>query len=84
LAPHAHIFLFTGPVLAKLLVRSGWKVTAWGSYHTAPYTLVQALRRLLSGDCKGAIWRAHQEIGAVYGRCINSGPMLYAVAQIAR
>ena len=37
--------------------------------------------RIASGDVKGAIWRAHQEIGGWYGRLIGQGPMLYAVAR---
>lgn len=80
LAPHAHIFLFSGTVLSHLLLQAGFSVLTYGSYHADPYTAGQWLRRLFSGDIKGALWRAHQEIGAFYGRWIGAGPMLYAVA----
>ncbi len=80
LAPHAHIFLFTSTVLSRLLLRCGFLVQAYGSLHAPPYTPGQYLRRLLSGDIRGTLWRAHQEIGGFYGRLINAGSMLYAVA----
>ena len=41
------------------------------------------MRRVLGGDVKGAVWRAMQEMGGVYGRLIGAGPMLYAVARPA-
>ena len=81
LAPHAHIFLFTRSSIARLLQISGFQVTHTGSLHAPLYTAGEWLRRLFSGDVKGAVWRAHQEVGALYGRLIGSGPMLYAVAQ---
>lgn len=80
LAPHAHIFLFSGSALARLLVRAGFDVLACGSLHMPAYRLSQYLSRLASGDLKGTVWRAHQEIGGLYGRMIHSGPMLYVVA----
>ena len=81
LAPHTHIFLFTADALRKLLQRAGFSVVATGSIHDQPYRPSQFLRRLGSGDVKGAIWRAHQEIGGWYGRMIGQGPILYAVAR---
>jgi SAM-dependent methyltransferase len=80
LAPHAHIFLFTGAGLSQLLTRAGFTVSTHGSLHMPAYTPVDFVKRLASGDAKGAIWRAHQEIGGMYGRAIGAGPMLYAVA----
>jgi len=81
LAPHAHIYLFTADALRRLLERAGFSVIAVGSIHAAPYTPLQFFRRIASGDVKGAIWRAHQEIGGWYGRLTGQGPMLYAVAR---
>jgi SAM-dependent methyltransferase len=80
LAPHAHIFLFTAAGLSQLLVRAGFHVSHTGSLHMPVYRPLDYLKRVASGDVKGAIWRAHQEIGGFYGRAIGSGPMLYAVA----
>lgn len=81
LAPHAHIFLFTATAFSHLLRRAGFSVVSTGSLHSDPYRPSQFLRRIGSGDFKGAIWRAHQEIGGWYGRLIGRGPMLYAVAR---
>lgn len=50
------------------------------SLHMPAYRLSQYLSRWASGDLKGRAWRAHQEIGGLYGRMINSGPMLYVVS----
>jgi SAM-dependent methyltransferase len=80
LAPHAHIFLFTGSGLAQMLTSSGLAVQAIGSLHMPAYRPGEYARRLISGDLKGTLWRAHQEIGGLYGRVIGAGPMLYAVA----
>ncbi|MBZ5676158.1 MAG: class I SAM-dependent methyltransferase [Acidobacteriia bacterium] len=81
LAPHAHIYLFTANSLRRLLEHAGFSVVTTGSIHAAPYLPSQFLKRIASGDVKGAIWRAHQEIGGWYGRLIGQGPMLYAVAR---
>ena len=84
LAPHAHVFLFTAPSLGQLLSRAGLHVDTIGSFHLKAYSVRAWLARLLSGDVKGALWRAGQELGGVYGRLIGKGPMLYAVASIPR
>jgi 2-polyprenyl-3-methyl-5-hydroxy-6-metoxy-1,4-benzoquinol methylase len=84
LAPHAHIYLFTPNALRRLLEHAGFSVVTTGSIHAAPYLPSQFLKRIASGDVKGAIWRAHQEIGGWYGRLIGQGPMLYAVARKGR
>jgi SAM-dependent methyltransferase len=80
LAPHVHIFLFTGPALSQLLAQEGFTVSSYGSLHMPVYSPIAYLRRLASGDVKGTLWRAHQEIGGLYGRAIGAGPMLYVVA----
>ncbi len=83
LAPHAHIFMFTGSFsFSPLLERAGFfRFPACGSLHMPAYTVpLKFAERLFSGDVKGAVWRAHQEIGGLYGRAIQSGPMLYVVA----
>jgi len=80
LAPHSHVFLFTGSGLAQLLLRCGLSIRKRGSVHPPFYRIGEYARRLFSGDIKGTLWRAHQEIGAFYGKLIGAGPMLYAVA----
>jgi GT2 family glycosyltransferase/SAM-dependent methyltransferase len=80
LAPHAHIFLFTRASLTRLLHEAGFTVRASGTFHDDPYPLGRWWARLASGDAKGAAWRAHQELGALYGRLIGAGPMVFAVA----
>lgn len=80
LAPHAHIYLFSPPSMRRLLSNAGYSVDAVGSFHLPLYPPVEWARRLLSGDVKGAVWRAGQELGGIYGRLIGRGPMLYAVA----
>jgi SAM-dependent methyltransferase len=79
LAPHAHVFLFTTQSLTTALERSGFVVEQVGTFHDDPYPLKDWGRRLISGDIKGALWRAHQEMGALYGRLIGAGPMLFAI-----
>jgi hypothetical protein len=80
LAPHAHIFLFTKSALSRLLSQAGFSVSAGGSLHMPVFGPADFLKRFFRGDVKGAVWRAHQEIGGIYGRAIRSGPMLYVVA----
>lgn len=82
LAPHAHIFLFTGAALSRLLSNTGYSLDAIGSFHAPPYMPLDYIRRLASGDIKGAVWRLHQELGGFYGRLLGAGPMLYAVAAL--
>ena len=82
LAPHAHIFLFTPASLSQLLTRAGFVVREVGDFHDDPYPFSVWARRLLSGDIKGSIWRAHQELGALYGRLINRGSMVFVVADV--
>lgn len=83
LAPHAHIFLFTAPALSRLLTQAGFMVSSYGSLHMPTYSPVEYVRRAASGDVKGTLWRAHQEMGGLYGRAIGAGPMLYLVASRA-
>jgi 2-polyprenyl-3-methyl-5-hydroxy-6-metoxy-1,4-benzoquinol methylase len=82
LAPHVHIFLFTNVALSRLLAMTGFTVQASGSFHAVRYTWSALATRLLAGDIKEALWRSHQELGAIYGRMIGAGPMLYAVARL--
>jgi len=82
LAPHAHIFMFTQSSLKLALEQAGYSVETTGSFADEPYTLSKWTRRLLSGDIKGAIWRAHQELGTLYGRLIGQRAMLYAVGRV--
>jgi 2-polyprenyl-3-methyl-5-hydroxy-6-metoxy-1,4-benzoquinol methylase len=82
LAPHAHIFLFTPGSLARVVTDGGFAVQTVGTFHEDPYSVRRWTRRLFSGDVKGAIWRAHQELGAVYSRIVGAGPMVYVVAEV--
>jgi SAM-dependent methyltransferase len=82
LAPHAHVFLFTAASLSRALVNAGFVVQTVGALHDDPYPIREWTRRLFSGDVKGALWRAHQELGRLYGRAIGAGSMLFAVAQV--
>ena len=81
LSPDQHIFLFTPPALARLLTAVGLTVEAQGSFHLPPYPWRPWLSALLRGDVKEAVWRLGQELGAMWGRVIGAGPMLYAVAR---
>jgi len=83
LAPHAHIYLFTAETICRLLQRCGFEVDSVGSFHLPPYAVGEWLARLGAGDVKGAVWRALQELGGLYGRLIGRGPMLYALARPA-
>jgi 2-polyprenyl-3-methyl-5-hydroxy-6-metoxy-1,4-benzoquinol methylase len=83
LAPHAHIFLFTADSLRELLQQAGYEVEAVGSFHLSFYPLGAWLSRLASGDVRGSVWRAVQEMGGLYGRLKGAGEMLYAVARAA-
>jgi hypothetical protein len=80
LAPHAHIFLFTAASIEMLLRAANLTPVRTGNFDTPLYRPAEYFRRLLRGDVKGTAWRACQEAGALYGRLIHSGPMLYAVA----
>ncbi|HEY9428996.1 MAG TPA: class I SAM-dependent methyltransferase [Gemmatimonadaceae bacterium] len=83
LAPHTHIFLFTHAAMRRMLDASGYVVEKQGDFHLPLYAPSEWVRRVLGGDVKGAVWRAMQEMGGVYGRLIGAGPMLYAVARPA-
>jgi 2-polyprenyl-3-methyl-5-hydroxy-6-metoxy-1,4-benzoquinol methylase len=80
LAPHAHVFLFTPSALTQLVRKTGLNVDAVGNFHLPIYSPAAYLQRLISGDVKGAVWRAGQEAGGLYGRLIGSGDMLYTVS----
>lgn len=82
LAPHAHVFLFTAASLRRALVQAGFEVETVGTFQDDPYPLGALVRRLGAGDVKGALWRAHQELGAWYARLTGAGPMLFAVSRV--
>lgn len=81
LAPHTHIFLFTHAAMRRMLAASGFQVEKQGDFHLPLYSPGEWVHRVLGGDVKGAVWRAIQEMGGIYGRLIGAGPMLYAVAR---
>ena len=83
LAPHAHIYLFTPASMRLVLANAGFAAESIGSFHLPVYSPVEWGARLASADVKGAVWRAVQELGGIYGRLIGTGPMLYAVARPA-
>jgi SAM-dependent methyltransferase len=80
LAPHVHIFLFTPSSLTRLAEAAGYRVWARGSFDLDPYPVHRLIGRFVSGDVKGALWKAHQEAGSIYSRLIGSGPMIYVAA----
>lgn len=80
LAPHAHIFLFTSASLYHLMAKADFVVESQGNFHLSPLSWRTWIHRLMRGDVKGWVWSAMQETGAIYGRLIKSGPMLYTVA----
>jgi SAM-dependent methyltransferase len=82
LCPHAHVFLFTAASMRSLLRQLRFDVEAIGSFHSAVYSAREWLDRCLRADVKGAVWRAGQEIGGLYGRIVDQGPYLYAVARL--
>jgi SAM-dependent methyltransferase len=84
LCPHDHVYMFTAESISALLNRAGYKVVAVGSFHEPAYGATQYVKRFLSGDVKGTLWRLHQEAGAFYGRMVDQGPMLYAVGTPAQ
>lgn len=82
LAPHAHVFLFTPSSLRQLIADAGFEIQTVGTFQLEPYPLSSLVRRIASGDIKGAMWRAHQEMGAAYSRWTGAGPMVYVVASV--
>jgi len=82
LAPHAHIFMFTESSIKEVMELAGFEAEAAGSFRDAHYTIKQWTKRLFSGDVKGAIWRAHQEMGTLYGRMIGKHEMLFGVGRV--
>ena len=81
LSPHAHIFLFTHASIRRLLLSAGLIPESVGNYPTPLYTPLEYLKRAARGDLKGTLWRAHQDMGAIYGRVIRSSSMLFAVGR---
>jgi SAM-dependent methyltransferase len=80
LAPHAHIYLFTPSALGRLLSDAGLDVGVTSSFHQAGLPVSALLSRAARGDVKGAVWRAVQDMGGVYGHLIGAGPMLYTIS----
>lgn len=81
LAPHVHLFLFGVASIEALLVRAGLQPVMVGSLQTESYEPMDYVRRALSGDFKGALWRAMQETGSFFGRLTGQGPLLFAVGR---
>jgi SAM-dependent methyltransferase len=81
LAPHAHIFLFSPASIQRLVSEAGFIPERTGNYHSPLYTPIEYLKRIGRGDVKGTLWRAHQELGSLYGRLIDAGHMLFAVGR---
>lgn len=81
LAPHHHICLFTPGALRRLVEDAGMRVETSGSFHVPAFSLAAWLRLVGRVQLKEAVWRAGQEAGALYGRLVGAGPMLYVVAR---
>jgi 2-polyprenyl-3-methyl-5-hydroxy-6-metoxy-1,4-benzoquinol methylase len=80
LAPHVHVFLYTRKSIERLMRAAGFEVVHSGSFDLPLYPVVDSVKRLISGDVKGVVWRNFQELGNVYSRVIGEGPMLYTIA----
>jgi SAM-dependent methyltransferase len=80
LAPHAHIYLFTVDSLCRLVEFAGLRVETTGNFHEPGAGARALLARVARGDVRGAVWRAVQDAGGVYGQLVGQGPMLYVVA----
>ena len=83
LAPHHHIFLFTPGALRRLVEDAGMRVETSGSFHLPAFPLAAWLKSVGRLQLKEALWRGGQEMGALYGRLVGAGPMLYVVARRA-
>jgi SAM-dependent methyltransferase len=83
LAPHAHIYLFTAQSLRRLLASAGLRVEATGCFHEPGLPAAEIVSRAARGDVKGAMWRAMQDAGGLFGQLIGQGPMLFAIARSA-
>jgi len=81
LAPHVHIFLFTGTAMRRLLAAAGFAADAVGSFHMPAACWRSLLNDVRSRAPRRALWHALQQAGDAYGRLIGAGPMLYAVAR---
>ncbi|MFN3322201.1 MAG: class I SAM-dependent methyltransferase [Bryobacteraceae bacterium] len=79
LAPHAHLFLFDRESMRRMLRAAGMEPLDVGSF-PAPFLLPNTLRLREWRNLKSCLWRMHQDLGALYGRWLGEGAMLYAVA----
>jgi 2-polyprenyl-3-methyl-5-hydroxy-6-metoxy-1,4-benzoquinol methylase len=83
LAPHTHVYLFTASSLIQLMARSGLEAEAYGTFHVAPCTWREWSRHLCRADLKTVLWQSGQQLGALNGRLIGSGAMLFTVGHSA-
>jgi len=81
LAPHVHVFLFTGEALAHLAVRAGFRVRAQGNFQMRNYTLGELKDSYVRGGPKGLLFSLAMYAGGAWARVVRSGPMIYVIAQ---
>ncbi|MEZ5351562.1 MAG: class I SAM-dependent methyltransferase [Bryobacteraceae bacterium] len=81
LCPHGHVFLYGKQAIANLVEAAGLIVDKVGSYPYAMSKPGEYWKRAMSGDVKGTVWRAHQDIGKAYGNMIGEGDALFVVAR---
>jgi 2-polyprenyl-3-methyl-5-hydroxy-6-metoxy-1,4-benzoquinol methylase len=83
LAPHAHVYLFTAASLMKLMSQSGLITDAHGSFHVSPCQWDEWVGYLRNADLKSMLWQTGQHLGALNGRLLRAGAMLFTVGRRA-
>lgn len=83
LSPDQHIHLFSASPLRRLLTEAGFEIEAVGSFHLPPLPPREWLSDFDGSPLRTTVWRMGQEAGALFGRLIGEGPMLYAVGRAA-
>ncbi len=83
LAPHAHVYLFTAASLMKLMSQSGLITETHGSFHVSPCQWDEWVGYLRTADLKSMLWQTGQHLGALNGRLLRAGAMLFTVGRRA-
>ncbi len=83
LAPHAHVYLFTAASLMKLMSQSGLITDTHGSFHVSPCQWDEWIGYLRNADLKSMLWQTGQHLGALNGRLLRAGAMLFTVGRRA-
>jgi 2-polyprenyl-3-methyl-5-hydroxy-6-metoxy-1,4-benzoquinol methylase len=81
LAPHTHVYLFTASSLIRLMTTSGLAAETHGTFHVAPCGWQDWVRYLRGADLKSMLWQTGQQLGALNGRLLGAGAMLFTVGR---